>query len=78
MIGSNIKMKDIIGRYATLDHSIMNGAGQCIEKGSKVKIVSYGRSLEIQTEKCSHCGQYCRIRGVKKNELTLIPDTQNP
>lgn len=27
MIGKNIKMTDCIGKYATLDHSIMNGAG---------------------------------------------------
>ena len=72
MINKNIKMSECVGKYATLDHSIMNGAGQCIEKGSRVKIVGYGRTLSIQTDICPCCGQYCYIRGVKKDELTLI------
>lgn len=69
-------MSDCIGKYATLDHSIMNGAGQCIAKGSLVKIVDYGRTLDIETEKCPCCGQYCYIRGVKKEELTLVEEKQ--
>lgn len=76
MIGKNIKMTDCIGKYATLDHSIMNGAGQCIAKGSKVKITYAGRALEIKTETCPCCGQSCYIRGVKKAELTLIEDSE--
>ena len=32
---------------------------------------------EIETEKCLCCGQYCRIRGVKKEVLTLINEGSN-
>ena len=74
MIGKETKMIDCVGKYATLDRSIMNGAGQCIAKGSKVKIVDCGRALSIQTEKCPCCGQYCYIRGVKKETLTLLKE----
>lgn len=70
------KMKECVGKYATLDQSIQNGAGQCIEKGSKVKITGYGRALNIETEHCPHCGQYCRIYGVKKEKLTLIEEKE--
>lgn len=72
MIDKSIKMSECVGRYATLDHSIMNGAGQCVDKGSKVQIIGYGRTLEIKTLKCPCCGQYCIIRGVTKDSLTLI------
>ena len=29
-------MSDCVGKYATLDHSIKNGAGQCIKKYEKM------------------------------------------
>lgn len=78
MIKKTIRMSDCVGKYATLDHSIKNGAGQCIKKGSKVKIVDYGRSLSIQTDICTQCGQSCYIRGVKKEELTLCDENNEP
>ena len=71
-IPNNITMAQCVGREATLDRNISNGAGQCIAKGSKVKIRSYGRALDIETEPCSCCGQYCKINGVKKDCLTLV------
>ena len=74
MIGKNIKMSECVGKYATLDRSVMNGAGQCINKGSRVKIIDYGRALDIQTDKCPCCGQYCRIYGITKDSLTLIEE----
>lgn len=46
MIKKTIRMSDCVGKYATLDHSIKNGAGQCIKKGSKVKIVDYGQDMK--------------------------------
>lgn len=77
MIKKTIRMSDCVGKYATLDHSIKNGAGQCIKKGSKVKIVDYGRSLSIKTNTCTQCGQSCYIRGVKKEELTLCTENED-
>ena len=74
-IPKNVKMCDCIGKYATVDRDIQNGAGHGISKGSKVKIVSFGRALDIKTEPCEHCGQYTKIYGVKKEELTLITDS---
>ena len=71
-IPDNIKMRDCIGRYATLDRSVENGAGHGIAKGSKVKIISYSRSLTVRTDPCEHCGQFTKIRGVTKAELTLL------
>lgn len=77
MIPKNIKMQDCVGKYATVDRNIMNGAGQCIAKGARVRIINCARSLDIETEKCLCCGQYCRIRGVKKEVLTLINEGSN-
>ena len=65
-------MKDCIGKRAMLDRDTMNGAGQVISAGVVVKIRSCGKSLNIETEKCPCCGQYCIIRGVLKRHLTLI------
>lgn len=64
-------MSDCIGRYARLDEPILNGAGQCIAKGTRVKIVGYGRGLIIQTEQCPCCKQSSYIRSVTKDLLTL-------
>lgn len=70
-IPDKIKMSDCVGKYAYTDREIINGAGQGIAKGSRVKIVSFGRSLTIQTEPCKSCGQFTKIRNVNKNSLTL-------
>ena len=74
MIPDKTKMKDCVGKYATLDHSIVNGAGRAIKKGSKVKIRSFGRCLSIETPPCPCCGQYTIINGVRKSELTLMEE----
>lgn len=73
-IPKNIGMAECVGRYATLDREIMNGAGQIIPKGSTVKIVGTGRSLSIETQPCKICGQRCYIRNIKKSDMTLIDD----
>lgn len=72
MIPSKTKMSECVGKYATLDNAISNGAGHGIAKGSKVKIIDFGRALDIKTDPCPCCGQFTIIRGVKKQELTLI------
>lgn len=77
MIPNNIKMSECVGQYATVDRDIANGAGQAISKGSRVKIIGYGRALDIATEKCECCGQFCKIHGVLKKDLTLIERTVN-
>ena len=39
MISTKITMKSCIGKFATLDRNIVNGAGEGIVAGTKVKIV---------------------------------------
>lgn len=73
-IPSSMKMSDCVGKYATLDRNIQNGAGQCVAKGSRVRIVGVGRSLHIQTDVCKCCGQSCYIRNVSKSSLTLCEE----
>lgn len=70
-IPANIRIKDCIGKYATTEREIQNGAGQVIPKGSTVKIVGTGRSLHIKTEPCRVCGQHCYVRDINKSSLTL-------
>ena len=73
-IPASIKIKDCVGKRATLDRDIMNGAGQCVPKGTVVQIVGTGRSLHIKTLPCPCCGQYAYIRDVGKHSLTLVED----
>lgn len=70
-IPAKIKMIDCIGKYATVDRDVQNGAGQGISKGTRIRIVGKGRGFNIETERCPHCGQYCYIRGITKDTLTL-------
>jgi hypothetical protein len=72
MIPKRMKADEIVGRMATLDSDICNGAGLAIAKGSKVKIVRASYGIEIKTEICSHCGQYAYISKLKRDDLTLI------
>lgn len=74
MIPKNIKMTDCVGRYATVDCDLGNGAGHRIVKGGKVLICGYGRTLDIKTDPCPCCGQYMYIRGIKKDKLTLLSE----
>ena len=71
-IPAKIKMVECVNRIATVDCDIINGAGLGIKKGSKVKIVKYGRGLTVESFSCPICGQFTRIRNVKKSKLTLL------
>lgn len=71
-ISQKIKLKECIGKYATTDRQIVNGAGQVIPKGSKVKIVGAAKGLSISTEPCCACGQHSYVRNIPKSALTLL------
>ena len=43
-IPAKIKMIDCIGKYATVDRDVQNGAGQGISKGTRIRIVGKGRT----------------------------------
>ena len=70
-IPDKIRVNECLGKYATTDKDIETKGGQGIVKGSRVKIVSKGRGLTIETCPCPCCGQYTKVRGVNKNSLTL-------
>lgn len=73
MIPDKTTMKSCVGKYATLDRDIKNGAGHGMGKGCKVKIVaSNGRGMVIRTEKCPCCQQFSEISHVQREALTLI------
>ncbi len=66
------------GRYATTERRMRNGAGEGISAGAIVRIrrVVRGKGLEIETEKCPHCGQFAVISRVSREDLTLLPETK--
>lgn len=76
MIPVNVKMSECVGKYATLDREIIckgsHGFSKGLAKGSRVRITGYSRALNIATDKCPCCGEITVIRGVTKNDLTLI------
>lgn len=53
---------------------LKNGAGICIPKGKVVKIVGFGRSFTIKTEKCLHCGLWAYISGITRADVELLSE----
>lgn len=70
-IPNDVKVHDCIGCFATVDRDVQNGAGFVIPKGTRVRIISVSRAVNITTLPCPHCGISVYVRGVKKNSLTL-------
>ena len=72
MINEKTTMKSCVGKYATLDRDIKNGAGYGMGKGCRVKIVgSNNLGMTIRTEKCPCCQQFSEISHVQRCDLTL-------
>lgn len=73
MISTKITMKSCVGKFATLDKTIKNRAGEGIIAGTKVKIVgANSRGMAIKTDVCPHCGQFAVITQIKRCDLTLL------
>lgn len=73
MISEKITMKSCVGKYATLDRDIKNGAGAGMGKGCRVKIIgSNNYGMTIRSEKCSCCQQFSEISRVQRRDLTLM------
>lgn len=73
MISNKVTMKSCVGKYATLDRDIKNGAGHGMGKDCRVQIVaSNNLGMVIRTEKCPCCQQFTEISHVQRCDLTLI------
>lgn len=73
MISEKITMKSCVGKFAMLDRTLRNHAGEGIVAGTKVKIVSANsRGMTIKTDVCPHCGQFAVITHIKRCDLTLV------
>ncbi len=76
MISRNYRAKDLIGlkcRVADGD-VILNGAGQAVTKNTVCVITDARYGVDIKTEPCPCCGQYCVIKRIKRERLTLIDE----
>lgn len=72
MISKKIAMKSCVGKYATLDRDIRNGAGAGMGRGCRVKIVgSNNFGMIIRSERCPCCQQFAEISHVQRCDLTL-------
>lgn len=73
MIDEKQTMKSCVGKYATLDRDIKNGAGYGMGKGCRVKIMSSNSfGMTIRSEKCPCCQQWSEISRVQRCDLTLV------
>ena len=72
MIPKNIRCRDMVGKDVRTTKEIRNGAGIVVPRGKIVKIVSFGRTFAIKTEKCPHCGLSAYITGVTRDCVELL------
>lgn len=77
MISKKFKSYELVGRKCKPVRQIKNGCGEVIspETICTIKDASYG--IDIQTNKCPHCGQSAYITRLHREDLTLIEDEQN-
>ena len=74
MISKKYKAEQLIGRKCRPTRNIINGAGDGITPDTICTIRAAHYGVEIQTEKCPHCGQYCRITRISREDLELIDE----
>ena len=74
MIDRKYRREDLIGKKCKPIRSIKNGGGDGITTDTicTIKDVVRGHGFTIQTDKCSHCGQYAYITRVNKQDLRLF------
>lgn len=74
MISRKYKADELIGRKCRPVHSIRNGAGMVITSETVCTIVTAHYGVEVKTDKCPCCGQYCFISRIPREDLVLIDD----
>lgn len=76
MIDKRIKSEELVGKKCRPVNEIRNGAGEVVSRETVCTIIRAGRGhgITIQTAVCPCCGQSCVIRGIGRDELTLMEE----
>lgn len=67
----NMTAKELIGRKAKTVREMHNGHGS-IAAGTVVTITGKRSGLELETDKCEHCGTKIFIRKVEPGAVVLL------
>ena len=75
-IPSKMTSQELEGKTVYVLRKLQNRGGDGLSPGTiaTIKRVVRGQGITIETEKCPCCGQYAYITGVKRNDLSLVPD----
>lgn len=74
MIPKKYKADDLIGKKCRPLRNIRNGGGDAVSPDSVCIIVAAHYGISIKTPRCPHCGQYCYITRIKREDLELVEE----
>lgn len=75
-IPKKMTSQELEGRIVYVLRKLQNRGGDGISPGTiaTIKRVVRGQGITIETAKCPCCGQYAYITGVKRSDLSLVPE----
>lgn len=75
-ISQKLTAEDLVGKPVCVLRKLQNRGGEGVSPGTiaTIKRVVRGQGITIETKKCPCCGQYAYITGVKRDDLTLVPE----
>lgn len=76
MISRKYKAAELVGRKCKPVRNIKNGWGNVVSKDTICTIVSAHYGVEIKTDPCPCCGQYCHISRISREDLELIDEVE--
>lgn len=72
MISRKYTSYQLCGKRVRFEQDMETRGGQGVLKGTIGTIIDASYGITVKTDFCPHCGQYCIIRKISRDDLTLL------